>query len=212
MKKILCLLLVLIIVAASLMSCKEDFTAPTHDSLDFSPADISEFTETKSETDYVIITVQDYGQMVVRLFPEVAPKTVDNFKKLVSKSFFDGLIFHRVIKDFMIQGGGYDTTWKERNASSIKGEFTSNGFENNLLHVRGVISMARTNVPDSASSQFFIMHKDSPHLDGDYAAFGFTVYGLDVVDAIASVRTNSKDMPRTDVVITSIRFAERAEA
>lgn len=197
-------------MAASIMSCGS--SAPTHESLDFSTAEISEFTETESETDYVIITVEDYGQMVIRLFPEVAPKTVKNFKGLVADKFFDGLIFHRVIEDFMIQGGGYDSTMEGRNASTIKGEFTSNGFENNLLHVRGVISMARTDEPDSASSQFFIMHKDSPHLDGDYAAFGFTVYGLDVVDAIASVRTNSSDMPRTDVVITSVRFAERAEA
>ena len=147
----------------------------------------------------------------VRLFPEVAPETVKNFKKLVSEKFYDGLIFHRVIEDFMIQGGGMDKDYYKKDSATINGEFTENDFENNLKHVRGVISMARTNEPNSASSQFFIVHKDSSHLDGKYAGFGYTVAGLDVVDAIATVATNYNDYPKTDVVITSIRFAEKAE-
>ncbi|MBP3376914.1 MAG: peptidylprolyl isomerase [Clostridia bacterium] len=186
-------------------------TSIKHENLDFSAVDISKVTETDKVTDYVIIKVADHGDIVVRLFPEVAPETVANFKTLVEDKFYDGLIFHRVIKDFMIQGGGLDTSLNEKDASSIKGEFKSNGFANNLLHVRGVISMARSDVPDSASSQFFIMHKDSPHLDGDYAAFGYVVSGIEVVDSIASVSTDSYDIPQSNVVITSIRFAEVAK-
>ena len=111
----------------------------------------------------------------------------------------------------MIQGGGYDSDMKEKDADEIKGEFTSNGFTNNLPHFSGVISMARTSIPNSASSQFFIVHKTSSHLDGEYAAFGYTVYGMDVVDDIASVGTDSSDKPRRDIVITSIRFADVSE-
>lgn len=209
MKRFFCLALALLAVALSLVSC--DNKAPAHADLDFSEVDINKLTETDKETDYVIITVENYGKIAVRLFPEVAPATVKNFKKLVSDKFYDGLIFHRVIEDFMIQGGGMDKDYYQKDADKIKGEFTSNGFENNLMHVRGVISMARTSEPNSASSQFFIMHKDSSHLDGEYAAFGYTVAGLDVVDAIATVVTNYNDYPKTDVVITSIRFAEKAE-
>ena len=209
MKRFFCLALALLAVALSLVSC--DNKAPAHADLDFSEVDINKLTETDKETDYVIITVENYGKIAVRLFPEVAPATVKNFKKLVSDKFYDGLIFHRVIEDFMIQGGGMDKDYYQKDADKIKGEFTSNGFENNLMHVRGVISMARTSEPNSASSQFFIMHKDSSHLDGEYAAFGYTVAGLDVVDAIATVATNYNDYPKTDVVITSIRFAEKAE-
>ena len=209
MKRFFCLALALLTVALSLVSC--DNKAPAHADLDFSEVDINKLTETDKETDYVIITVENYGKIAVRLFPEVAPATVKNFKKLVSDKFYDGLIFHRVIEDFMIQGGGMDKDYYQKDADKIKGEFTSNGFENNLMHVRGVISMARTSEPNSASSQFFIMHKDSSHLDGEYAAFGYTVAGLDVVDAIATVATNYNDYPKTDVVITSIRFAEKAD-
>ncbi|MBQ7383770.1 MAG: peptidylprolyl isomerase [Clostridia bacterium] len=211
MKKFICIALAIFTLTLSFASCKKDAEPPKHDDLDFSEVDIANVTETDKETDYVIIKVEDYGDIVVRLFPEVAPETVENFKGLVADEFYDGLIFHRVIKNFMIQGGGYDASMKEKDSPSIKGEFESNGFENNLLHIRGVISMARTNVPDSASSQFFIMHKDSPHLNGEYAGFGYTVYGMDVVDAIATVKTNYNDAPKEDIVITSIRFAEVAE-
>ena len=195
MKKILCLALALILLILPLTSCGEKVP----------------YKKTKDVTKLVIIDVKDYGKIVVELYPEIAPETVANFKKLVSEKFYDGLVFHRIISGFMIQGGGYDANHREKDADSIKGEFTSNGFQNDLKHTRGVISMARTSVPDSASSQFFIMHKDSPHLDGEYAAFGMTVYGLDVVDRIASVKTNSTtNWPTQDIVIKSIRFAVAA--
>ena len=204
MKKIISLLLVLAISVFALASCKKE--APKLEDIDLSEADIANFEETSSKTDYVLIKVEDYGDILVRLFPDVAPKTVDNFKKLVADGFYDGLIFHRVIKDFMIQGGGFTPDMNQKKSDPIKGEFASNDFENNLLHVRGVISMARTSDKNSATSQFFIMHKDSPHLDGEYAAFGIAVDGLEVVDAIASVRINYNDQPMKDVVITSVRF------
>ncbi len=207
MKRIITLALALLLVAFCMISCEKE--PPKFEEIDLSAANIEEFVETDSETDYVIIKVEGYGEMLIRLFPDVAPETVKNFKKLVSQKFYDGLIFHRVIPMFMIQGGGYTPNMNEKDAATIKGEFASNGVENNLLHVRGVISMARTNVKDSASSQFFIMHAESPHLNGDYAAFGYTVDGIEVVDAIARVATNGQDMPNEDVVITSIRFAKK---
>ena len=192
MKKLLCMTLALIMLALPLSACGEKI-----------PYDV-----TDEETNLVIIDVKKYGKIVVELYPETAPITVKNFKKLVSEKFYDGLIFHRVISGFMIQGGGYDTNKKEKDADSIKGEFSSNGVTNDLKHTRGVISMARTTVPQSASSQFFIMHKDYPSLDGEYAAFGMTVYGIEVVDKIAAVKTNSRtDWPTEEVVIESIRFA-----
>ena len=209
MKRIISLALVILMISVCFTSCSKE--PPKHEDLDFSQVDIAEFTETDKETDYVIITVADYGQIVIRLFPDVAPITVKNFKKLVSEHFYDGLIFHRVIEGFMIQGGGYTEKMTQKQSTAIKGEFSSNGVENNLRHIPGVISMARTSVKDSATSQFFIMHKESPHLDGEYAAFGYTVYGIDVVNKIAEVQTNSSDRPTANVVITSIRFAERAE-
>ena len=167
----------------------------------------TDFTETEEESKYVIIKVKDYGDIVCELRSDIAPITVKNFKKLVSEKFYDGLIFHRVIEDFMIQGGGYDLDFKEKDAASIKGEFTSNGVKNDLKHYRGVLSMARTSVKDSASSQFFIMHKTSSHLDGDYASFGYVLAGMEIVDRIAAVDTNSSDAPIEPVIIESIRFA-----
>lgn len=151
------------------------------------------------------IKVKDYGEMTAELYPEKAPKTVENFVSLAKKGFYDGLIFHRVIEGFMIQGGGYDENFREKGTPSIYGEFASNGFpKNDIKHKRGVLSMARTMVPDSASSQFFIMHKDAPHLDGQYAAFGALTSGEDVVDKIAAVRTDFQDCPRVPVVIECI--------
>lgn len=140
------------------------------------------------------------------LYPEVAPKTVENFVGLINQHFFDELIFHRVIQGFMIQGGGYDAKMVHHDAPSIVGEFNSNGFTNPLLHERGVISMARTSDPNSASSQFFIMHANAPHLDGAYAAFGRITDGLDVVDDIAGVATNFMDAPLDPVVMKTIRL------
>ncbi|MBE6538010.1 MAG: peptidylprolyl isomerase [Ruminococcaceae bacterium] len=153
------------------------------------------------------ITVRDFGEMTFELYPEKAPKTVENFTSLIKENFFEGLIFHRIIAGFMIQGGGYDAIMNHKDAPSIKGEFKSNGFpQNDIKHKRGVISMARTMIPDSASSQFFIMHEDAPHLDGEYAAFGAITSGIEVVDAIAGVATSYSDCPITPVVIEKIEL------
>lgn len=171
----------------------------------------SDFTETAEVTDYVKITVKDYGEIVLRLRPDVAPKSVENFQKLVKEGHYSDKIFHRVIQNFMIQGGGFDTTGKQHEVASIKGEFSANGVENNLLHVRGVISMARTSISmDSASNQFFICDATKPHLDTQYAAFGYVLAGMDVVDAIAAVKTSggNENKPLTDVVIEKATFVE----
>ena len=141
------------------------------------------------------------------LYPDVAPITVENFVKLINENFFDGLIFHRVIRGFMIQGGGYDANGSHKDAASIKGEFTSNGVTNNLKHTRGVLSMARTMFPNSASSQFFIMQQDAPHLEGQYAAFGKVTEGIEAVDKIAECATDMGDAPLEPQVIKTIRLA-----
>lgn len=154
----------------------------------------------------IVITMKGGGIIKAELYPNIAPITVTNFLNLVEEKFFDGLIFHRVISGFMIQGGGYDENMNSKEAESIKGEFDANGFKNDLKHERGVLSMARTSFPNSASSQFFIMHKDAPHLDGKYAAFGKVTEGMDVVDRIANVKTNFADAPIEPQVIESIRF------
>lgn len=143
----------------------------------------------------VTMEMENGNQIKVELYPEIAPNTVNNFISLVSKGYYDGLIFHRVIKGFMIQGGCPEGSGTGGPGYSIKGEFAQNGFENNLKHSEGVISMARSMMPNSAGSQFFIMHKDSPHLDGAYAAFGKVVEGMDVVNQIAEVRTDYNDRP-----------------
>ena len=142
--------------------------------------------------------------MKAELYPEVAPNTVNNFLSLVGKGFYDGLIFHRVIKGFMIQGGCPNGTGMGGPGYSIKGEFNQNGFQNDLRHTPGVLSMARAMHPDSAGSQFFIMHETSPHLDGAYAAFGQVIEGMDVVNKIADVRTDYSDRPMKEQKIKSI--------
>ena len=153
----------------------------------------------------VTITMRDGGVMSGELYPDIAPITVENFKKLADEKFYDGLTFHRIIKGFMIQGGDPEGTGMGGPGYTIKGEFASNGVQNDLKHTRGVLSMARTMDPDSAGSQFFIMHQDAPHLDGEYAAFGKITEGLDVLDRIASVKTNWSDQPWEEQVIASIR-------
>lgn len=152
----------------------------------------------------VTITMKDGGVIKLELYPDIAPETVKNFVDLVEKGFYNGLIFHRVIKGFMIQGGDPEGTGMGGPGYSIKGEFASNGFENNLKHTAGVISMARSMNPNSAGSQFFIMHKDSPHLDGDYAAFGKTIEGMDVVNKIAETRTDWGDRPLEEQVMETV--------
>lgn len=192
MKKIISILLVAIMILPCFVSCDSVNSLPN----------------------VVIIDVKDYGKITVELYPDVAPVTVRNFKKLVNEGFYDGLIFHRVIEDFMIQGGcpvGDGTggqTDAKGNRINIKGEFSANNFKNTLNHTRGVISMARSDDPNSASSQFFICHQSAAHLNGKYASFGKVTSGMEVVDAIAAVPTNENDKPLTDVVITSITFAE----
>lgn len=152
------------------------------------------------------IEMENGGIIKAELYPDTAPITVENFVKLIEDNFFDGLIFHRVISGFMIQGGGYTADGQQKEAESIKGEFDKNGVPNPLKHTRGVLSMARTMFPNSASSQFFIMHDDAPHLDGQYAAFGKVTDGMDVVDAIAETATDMSDRPLEDQIIKTIRL------
>jgi peptidyl-prolyl cis-trans isomerase B (cyclophilin B) len=183
----------------------------------------------KSDAVHIKITLTNNKEIEADLYPHIAPESVENFVNLINQNFFDGLIFHRVIEGFMIQGGGFDESFYEGNfeskeTDSIKGEFTANGFKNELKHTRGVLSMARTQVPDSASSQFFIMHQDYPSLDGQYAAFGEVTKGIEVVDEIATGKTMAidgeilyegnkypqtmTDVPETPVVIKTIEIVK----
>ena len=170
--------------------------------------------EIVDESDYVMFETE-YGLMIVSLFEDYAPITVANFKKLVSEKFYDGIIFHRVIKDFMIQAGDPTGTGNGGSEETIKGEFEENGVKNELSHNRGIISMARQGgnpeteqTYNSASSQFFIVHKDSTFLDGKYAAFGLLVHGYDVLDKIAEVQTDENDKPLSDQRIIQARFVQ----
>ncbi len=152
----------------------------------------------------VTFEMEDGSIIKAELYPDVAPNTVNNFLSLVNKGFYDGLIFHRVIEGFMIQGGCPDGNGMGGPGYTIKGEFTHNRFKNDLKHTKGVLSMARTMIPDSAGSQFFIMHKDAPHLDGDYAAFGKVIEGMDVVDRIAEADTDYNDRPIVPQVMKKV--------
>ena len=152
----------------------------------------------------VTITMESGDVMKLELYPEIAPQSVNNFISLVNKNFYDGLIFHRVIRGFMIQGGCPDGTGMGGSGYSIKGEFAQNGFANDLKHTEGVLSMARSMMPNSAGSQFFIMHKNSPHLDGAYAAFGKIIEGMDVVNKIAETATDYSDRPLEKQVMKSV--------
>lgn len=156
----------------------------------------------------VRIEMKDGGVMRLELYPEIAPKTVENFVDLVKKGFYDGLIFHRVIPGFMIQGGCPQGNGMGGPGHHIVGEFAMNGFENNLEHDRGVLSMARAMDPNSAGSQFFIMHRKSPHLDGQYAAFGKLIEGEDVLDAIAAVPTDRMDRPQVEQVMLKVTLED----
>ncbi len=156
----------------------------------------------------VIIEMENGSVMKAELYPDVAPKTVANFENLVKAGFYDGLIFHRVIPGFMIQGGDPLGTGFGGSEETIVGEFAANGYKNDLRHTRGVLSMARSSNPNSASSQFFIMHKDAPHLDRQYAAFGKIIEGIEVVDAIAAVPTDRADKPRVPQRIKHMTIEE----
>lgn len=156
----------------------------------------------------IVIELENGKEIKLELYPEKAPITVENFMGLVKEGFYDGLIFHRVIKGFMIQGGDPEGTGMGGAKDKIKGEFSSNGVPNDIGHVRGVISMARSRHPDSASSQFFIVHEDAPHLDGQYAAFGRVTEGMDAVDEIANSPTDYNDRPLADVVMKRVYVSE----
>lgn len=166
-----------------------------------------DFSESEQPTDYVKLTVKDFGEIVVRLRPDVAPISAQNFKDLVARHYYDGTVFHRVFPGFMIQGGA-----GEESLSPIKGEFAANGVDNPLLHVRGVLSMARATAMDSATSQFFLMHADYPSLNGNYAAFGYIVAGLDTVDKVCQIPlgmnpyNGEQSVPQVEVKIESAVF------
>ncbi|MBR5968905.1 MAG: peptidylprolyl isomerase [Lachnospiraceae bacterium] len=157
-----------------------------------------------SQNPIVTITMEDGGVINAELYPEIAPNTVNNFISLINKGYYNGLIFHRVIRGFMLQGGCPDGTGMGGPGYEIKGEFSSNGFKNDLKHTPGVLSMARTMIPDSGGSQFFIMHETSPHLDGDYAGFGKVTEGMDVVNRIAETETDFQDRPLKPQVMKEV--------
>ena len=212
LKKVLCIVLALLLATLPLTACEKD-EAPDESEAE-TDTNLEKVELVEQKTNVVAIQVQGYGSIIARLRPDVAPITVENFQNLVAEGFYDGLIFHRVIKDFMIQGGDPDGNGTGGSGKNIKGEFASNGVNNTLKHERGTLSMARSNAPNSASSQFFICHQTRgvAHLDGEYAAFGTVLYGMEVVDAIAEVKTGANDKPLTDVVIQSIRFATLKDA
>ena len=209
MKKLLICLLALTLACLPALSCAEGFwglltgTANTVDNLYKDPI-------------IVEIDVADYGIITAELYPNLAPDTVENFVKLAGEGFYDGLTFHRIIDGFMIQGGCPRGNGTGGSGTNIKGEFASNGVANPLRHERGVLSMARSSMPNSASSQFFIMHQDSPWLDGEYAAFGRVLTGMEIVDAICAdtpVTDGNGTVAKADQpVITSIRVVETEEA
>ncbi len=168
------------------------------------------FVKSEEKTNFVKFVMESGDEMVAKLYPEIAPITVANFQKLVDGGFYNGLIFHRVIPGFMIQGGDPKGIGTGGPGWTIKGEFAANGVKNDLKHKRGVLSMARSMAPDSAGSQFFIMHEDAPHLDGSYAAFGELVEGIETVDAIADVQTDFSDRPVLDQVMKEVYFVTEA--
>jgi len=199
MKKILSIFLIVLIILTCSACSEKDLSKGSVDKV--------KYEETNNITNYVKIETTKNKVILIELYPDVAPITVANFQKLVSEKFYDEIIFHRVIENFMIQTGDPEGTGLGGSSEEIKGEFKSNGIENNLSHTRGVVSMARRGDDmDSASSQFFIVHADSEYLDGDYAAFGKVIAGMDTVDEIASVATDSSDKPLTVQMMRSIRF------
>ena len=207
MKKKIVSVLMAMLTAAALLSfaaCSKESSAEPA-----APGTADTSGGESGENIMIQIEMENGGIIQLELYPGKAPITVENFVSLVNEKFYDGLIFHRVIKDFMIQGGDPEGTGFGGSGKTIKGEFTANGVENDLSHERGVISMARSKQMDSASSQFFICHQDAKFLDGQYAAFGRVIEGMDVVDEIASVETDKRnDRPLEDVVIKSIRVIE----
>lgn len=202
MKKYISLILACLMLFGifALTGCKKDATDTKSDS------DIVDSEQNESGNPIAVISVENFGEIKVELYYDKAPNTVKNFISLANKGFYDGLTFHRVISGFMIQGGCPEGNGTGDPGYSIAGEFNVNGFENDIAHTRGVISMARGGYSyDSAGSQFFIMHQTSPRLDGQYAAFGEVISGIEIVDEIAFVETDYNDKPLSDVVIESVR-------
>ena len=211
--KIFCVLCALVLMTA-LVGCGNSTTTTAGDGTQ----NAGNTTETDtgdllSGKHYAVITVKDYGEISLELAADTAPITVTNFVNLVNKGFYDGLTFHRVIDGFMIQGGDPEGNGTGGSDKNITGEFAANGIKNDLKHERGVISMARSKLPDSASSQFFIMHETAAHLDGQYAAFGKVTSGMDVVDKIAKntpvTDSNGTVLPKNQPIITSVKMTEK---
>lgn len=195
----------LVIVMIFLLSSNSSSTSkPLNDEILQNQDDVAEEVVDYVVTNTGTIILEDGQQMKFELYGEIAPITVENFVNLANEGFYDGLIFHRVIENFVIQGGDPTGTGMGGSGTNIKGEFSTNGVENPILHERGVLSMARSADMDSASSQFFIIHEKSQHLDGSYAGFGKVIDGLDVIDNIATVETVGEDKPLVDVVISTI--------
>ena len=174
--------------------------------VDYGEVEIDEDFDYSKISNFVRIDIAEYGSIFIELRPDVAPVTVNNFKKLVLDGFYDGLVFHRVVKDFMVEGGEMDTDGVIHDSQMIYGEFAQNNFTNNLPHVKGVISMSRKNIPDSASSGFFIVCDDAPQLDSRYAAFGYVVGGMSVLEAIENAEVGANDVPASPIVIEKIIF------
>lgn len=222
--KILCAILVIAVAVCtlSLVGCNTSYdTDITGEGIyvkmdkvaaEINSKNIEDFVRTESVSDYVVFDVKDYGKIAVVLRDDIAPITVKNFKSLVKSGHYNGLIFHRVMETFMIQGGGYDQTNRLHSTPTIKGEFLENGVQNKLIHIPGVLSLARADAFDSGSAQFFIMTSTATHLDGSYAAFGYVLAGMDVVYDIAKCEVDNTDpnapRPKTKVVINEAYFAE----
>lgn len=204
-KKIILIFMVVTFITSLMVGCKASKKSDKNEVID-SEVYLSKESEKGPQDKNPIATIEmnNGDKIKVELYPEVAPNTVRNFIYLANSDFYNSTIFHRVIEGFMIQGGDSEGTGMGGPNYSILGEFSKNGFENNLAHERGVISMARGNDKNSAGSQFFIVHQESPHLNGDYAAFGKVIEGMDVVDKIAVAKTGSNDKPKEDIIIKNI--------
>ena len=211
---------VVFLLALCLFGCSGEETSLNYlltkkDNVSIYEIEGKQYTQTEEKTNLVKLDIGNYGIIIAELYPEIAPITVENFKKLISEGFYDGLIFHRVIEDFMIQTGDPLGNGTGGSEEEIKGEFAINGVINDISHTRGTLSMARRGsfpeteeTMNSASSQFFIVHKDSTYLDGNYAGFGMVIHGMDVVDQIADVSTDSNDKPIVEQKINTITFVK----
>lgn len=213
LKYVLCLCLLFMLCGCSEEEKKMNYSTEKLNEKTIYNIENKKYIESEEATNYIKIDVNNYGIMIAELYPKVAPITVENIKELIKAKFYDGIIFHRVIKDFMIQTGDPTGTGMGGSEKEIKGEFEINGIKNNISHTRGVLSMARRgsnpeteDTLNSASSQFFIVHQDSNFLDGSYASFGKLLNGYDILDKIATTSTDQNDKPLNDIKMNSIRF------